>query len=725
MRWTTIVKSLVIIGLLASMASVAPRAAASEIGDETVGATPPRLSYIDGQVSYWRPGAEQWVQAQINTALAPGDELFVSGAGNLELQIGAQAFVRAGADTQIVLETREPDFLRFKIVSGQVALDIRSLTAGRTVAVVTAQSDFTINNEGYYRFDVSEARTSLVTRRNGRTTVTGPDGNAIPVSSDERVVIQGPAEQSIAFQVAPEIDDWDHWNYDRTDQLMASQSLNYVSAGTYGVSDLDRYGAWRVLPTYGPVWIPSGVGASWAPYSTGSWVHDPFYGWTWVDAAPWGWAPYHYGRWLYVHNYWCWAPGPRVRRVVYAPALVAFLGQPGVSIGVSIGGPAVGWVALGWGEPLVPWWGRAGFIHKAWWGGWGGPHFVNGERIGRHAVVHVDRINRYHNMHVHHAIVAVEGRHFGHGPIARDRFKQGGAKAWRPSHQAPGFHRTAAAYAPSIRPGPRPVVIRGKNPAGRRASHPNGMSRSADRSRSHFTPASRPVAPARTPNPSQSRSGVHRFDKADHPAPPAAGSHSRPAGSPGALRKGQAQQRSRAATVFSRSKPQPSHQVGPDHAAGSSMIQRRRSSTDSIRPTIKSPQRPMASGARQRSQHPAAARRPPSQANQPGSRPAETKHSGFRPALPKSSPLGDGSARHPRVNLKTSPARVSPPQAPSRQPERKNYFQEKTRQNAAPSVAAPRDSFVPSPRSGSHVGGDRGARSGFESPHGFGRRARD
>ena len=37
------------------------------------GPTPPRLSFIDGSVSFWRPGAEDWSEAQINTPLAAGD----------------------------------------------------------------------------------------------------------------------------------------------------------------------------------------------------------------------------------------------------------------------------------------------------------------------------------------------------------------------------------------------------------------------------------------------------------------------------------------------------------------------------------------------------------------------------------------------------------------------------------------------------------------------------
>ena len=56
------------------------------------------------------------------------------------------------------------------------------------------------------------------------------------------------------------------------------------------------------------------------------------WGWTWIDDAPWGYAPFHYGRWAHVRNRWCWVPGPRHVRAVYAPALVGWVGSPGVSV---------------------------------------------------------------------------------------------------------------------------------------------------------------------------------------------------------------------------------------------------------------------------------------------------------------------------------------------------------------------------------------------------------
>jgi hypothetical protein len=139
---------------------------------------------------------------------------------------------------------------------------------------------------------------------------------------------------------------------DRGDDRNAS--TRYVSPEMTGVEDLDRHGRWEQSDEYGALWIPRGVAVGWAPYSTGHWVWISPWGWTWVDDAPWGFAPFHYGRWVYHRSNWCWTPGARVYRPVYAPALVAWVGGPRVSVSVSIGGPVVGWFPLAPREAYVP-----------------------------------------------------------------------------------------------------------------------------------------------------------------------------------------------------------------------------------------------------------------------------------------------------------------------------------------------------------------------------------
>src|SRR5262245_25128873 len=84
---------------------------------EEVGRTPPRLSFLDGSVSFWRPGADDWSEAQVNTPMAPGDQLYAAPDSRLELQIGARAYVRAAGDSQLGLENQEPNFVQMRVAS--------------------------------------------------------------------------------------------------------------------------------------------------------------------------------------------------------------------------------------------------------------------------------------------------------------------------------------------------------------------------------------------------------------------------------------------------------------------------------------------------------------------------------------------------------------------------------------------------------------------------------
>jgi hypothetical protein len=100
---------------------------------------------------------------------------------------------------------------------------------------------------------------------------------------------------------------------------------------------------------------------------------------------------------------------------------------------VAIGVPGVSWVALSWGEPLVPWWGRPQFIGRPTWAGWGGPRVVNNVVVNRTTVVNITNINIYKNTTVEHAVVAVREERFGRGPVQQARVAQIDARRLEPA----------------------------------------------------------------------------------------------------------------------------------------------------------------------------------------------------------------------------------------------------------------------------------------------------
>src|SRR4029453_13522798 len=275
----------------------APAPAEGQSQAEAPEATPPRISYLHGEVSFWRPGAQDWVPASLNMPLAPGDILYAGPAGNVEVQIGPRAFARAAYGAQLGLDNQEPDFVQLRATSGYVSVDLRELPPGRAVELDTPGAAFTMDRAGYYHAEVGNDATTFRTHRGGTATMTPSGGSAQPVAGNQQATITSEgATPRVEMTVAAPLSTWDRWNYQRSDYLVQPASARYVSPGVYGAEALDRSGTWRTVETYGSVWVPAGVPAGWLPYTTGRWIWDPRFGWTWLDDAPWGWGPFYSGR---------------------------------------------------------------------------------------------------------------------------------------------------------------------------------------------------------------------------------------------------------------------------------------------------------------------------------------------------------------------------------------------------------------------------------------------
>ena len=159
-------------------------------------------------------------------------------------------------------------------------------------------------------------------------------------------------------------DGLDQFDQQREHRRERSNAYQYVSPDMIGAADLDDYGDWQPANQdnqgYGAVWYPRSVPAGWTPYSNGHWAWVAPWGWTWVEAEPWGFAPFHYGRWASFGGRWGWVPGPPPSafggeiRPIYSPALVAFVGGPGGGLSISIGAFAA-WFPLGPREAYQPW----------------------------------------------------------------------------------------------------------------------------------------------------------------------------------------------------------------------------------------------------------------------------------------------------------------------------------------------------------------------------------
>lgn len=338
--------------LLCTAASVAQ---AQSTGDGS--ADPPervaRLSYMAGDLGFLPSGATDWSDARVNRPLTTGDRLSTGQGARAELELGGGT-LRIAGQTDLGLLELDDQLAQLELTQGTLNLTVRQLDPGQSYEIDTPTVALVVDQPGTFRVDIgSNGGSTQVTAFDGSATVYG-ENNA------QRTIHPGRSysfvDSSLGVVAISDIgggDAFDAWCSDRDNRYAQSTSSQYVSEDVVGYQDLDQYGNWQDTSDYGAVWYPASVGADWAPYRDGHWAYIAPWGWTWVDDSPWGYAPYHYGRWAYTHRGWGWIPGPRGVRAIYAPALVAFVGGGGWSIG--IGGGPVGWFPLGPGEIYNPW----------------------------------------------------------------------------------------------------------------------------------------------------------------------------------------------------------------------------------------------------------------------------------------------------------------------------------------------------------------------------------
>ena len=306
-----------------------------------------RLSYTHGTTSFSPAGETEWVDTVVNRPFVSGDRLWTDKDGRAELEVGGSA-LRLDANTSFELVNLDDQTTQVQVTQGTLDVSLRQLSKGQNYEVDTPTMAVTLAQAGQYRIEVdADGQHTTVAVTHGSAEAVGDNAN-YPLQAGDRVRFHE-ANLSDAQQLgASTPDEFERFSTERDTRAEHSASLQYVGNDVVGVSDLDEYGSWSAQSDYGHVWYPSHVESNWAPYSDGRWIWQDPWGWTWVDNAPWGFAPSHYGRWVSVDNRWGWVPGPHGEQAVYAPALVAFVGGGGWSVGISAGssGP-IGWFPLG------------------------------------------------------------------------------------------------------------------------------------------------------------------------------------------------------------------------------------------------------------------------------------------------------------------------------------------------------------------------------------------
>jgi hypothetical protein len=307
-----------------------------------------RVSVLSGTVSYEPASANDFAPAEVNYPLTTGDRLYADTGSTAEIQTGELA-VRMGQLTDLTVTAMTNTLAQFGLGQGSVHLRSFQLDPNVVVELDTPNVAVTVLQPGDVRVDVDpRTDTTTVTLISGMVQV---DGNGLEqqLQPGERVRLSGSDPVAAQWTRMARQDGLDIFSAERDSVLQTGEAAEngYVDQQTIGGDDLSANGDWSNDADYGAVWYPRGVAVDWQPYCYGHWAWIAPWGWTWVEAEPWGFAPFHYGRWARFGPRWGWIPGPRIFHPVYSPALVVFVGSPGASVSA--------WFPLGPRETYVPW----------------------------------------------------------------------------------------------------------------------------------------------------------------------------------------------------------------------------------------------------------------------------------------------------------------------------------------------------------------------------------
>lgn len=339
-------------------------------GQGPIEQTVARVSYFSGEVSFSRgDDTGNWQPAAVNIPMTLGDRVYTSNDSKLELQVTSGNFIRLAPGSDLAVLNLTEGIQQFSLRAGTAAVRVRHLWNNSVLELDTPNVAITFARPGVYRVDVDDQGNTRVIVRRGLA-VAASGGGQLDVDAGSVLEMYGIDSPQYNFEQVPPADPFDRWvrQRDHAYQEQVSVSASYVNPEVVGAADLDAYGRWTDIPNYGWAWMPTVVAAGWAPYTTGRWIWEDPWGWTWISAEPWGWAPFHYGRWVTSGGGWYWIPvRPSVRLVTYSPALVAFVGGgPGWNASGRFGGGIgyVGWFPLAPADPFMPWWGpRVNYVN--------------------------------------------------------------------------------------------------------------------------------------------------------------------------------------------------------------------------------------------------------------------------------------------------------------------------------------------------------------------------
>ncbi len=306
--------------------------------DEVSHARIVRLSFVEGDAAYQRPGST-WQRAMMNLPLQQDFSLRTD-AGYAEVECESGLAIYLAQNTQV-------EFTGLSMLDGGKVTSVKldqgtiittaNLSHGDQLSIAVGNMDVTVPRSGRFRVDATESQ-NWVTVFHGKVDVA--NGTVTTGVESGKTLHFDSVNNSSIVDRSPQRDAFDKWvaQRDQAEESSQSNAGSFISRqqGMLSVGDLYDYGIWSNIPGYGMGWQPYGLGPGWMPFGDGMWMFDELFddptlgGWTWASFEPWGWLPYHYGAWANVPGQgWFWLPQ---NLGVFQPATASF-----VNVGNQVG----------------------------------------------------------------------------------------------------------------------------------------------------------------------------------------------------------------------------------------------------------------------------------------------------------------------------------------------------------------------------------------------------
>lgn len=305
------------------------------------------FTYEDGGTVLVQSNDTREVEVRVNLPVFPGDEVRSGRRGRSEVLLADGNSVGIDRDTavrfQSIANSYESDGEQsvVELLTGQIMVNRRA--EGTVLRIDSRLATYLASDDSIFGIDTSSGK-EILSVYAGSVEARTPEG-ASRVRAGEQVDIGRDGIYASSSVVRSGTTEFERWFLKRVDRYGNRSSRYLDNSVGYAEDDLDEYGSWVYISSYGRhVWRPY-VSVGWRPYYNGYWHSGPTGSLVWVSNEPWGWVPYHYGRWTMAPGFgWVWMPGWG-----YSPAWVYWMYGPSY----------IGWSPAGWYDCYNPYYSWA------------------------------------------------------------------------------------------------------------------------------------------------------------------------------------------------------------------------------------------------------------------------------------------------------------------------------------------------------------------------------